>query len=419
MAKTGKKSKDTIEISKRSLLLVIFLIVIAIAVGIAVPATIHLKQKKSDPDPTNPTKPDDPSYVDKQVGEDGVFYGRFVPDDDQYYILERNEEETEPTSKCIDAEPGSTAKCISISRIPTFYGYEEDYNGQIITDADDFYAIFGRRDARYDDEFFRKNNLLSVVAHMDYCGGSIERVFIPGTDGITAPITIEIRATCGPCPDEASIYLIAYNKSYEFEEIEEPDYVDIADLYCDPDVSYKPVIYLYPTEITDVDVKLGAAEKLLVSYPKYSDVWRVTANPDGSLVDRTTGRGLYSLYYESDNTVSKGVREEGFVVKGSDTASFLEEKLAKLGLNDREAEEFIIYWLPKLEANAYNYIYFETAAEVAENMPLEVSPAPETVIRFNMEYKALDAPITVKTQVLPETPIRKGFTLVEWGGTIL
>ena len=52
-------------------------------------------------------------------------------------------------------------------------------------------------------------------------------------------------------------------------------------------------------------------------------------------------------------------------------------------------------------------------------MPLNVTPAPETVIRINMEFKALDAPIQVKEQQLPETPIRKGFTLVEWGGTIL
>jgi hypothetical protein len=145
----------------------------------------------------------------------------------------------------------------------------------------------------------------------------------------------------------------------------------------------------------------------------------VTANPDGSLIDRTTGRSLYSLYYEADYTVAHGMHEDGFVVKGSDSASFLEEKLAQLGLNEHEAEEFIIYWLPQLEKSAYNYIYFAPASEIAENMPLNVSPAPETVIRINMEFKALDAPIEVKTQVLPETPIRQGFTLVEWGGTIL
>ena len=34
----------------------------------------------------------------------------------------------------------------------------------------------------------------------------------------------------------------------------------------------------------------------------------------------------------------------------------LEEKLAILGLTERESEEFIVYWLPKLEKNKYNYI---------------------------------------------------------------
>jgi hypothetical protein len=52
-------------------------------------------------------------------------------------------------------------------------------------------------------------------------------------------------------------------------------------------------------------------------------------------------------------------------------------------------------------------------------MPLDVAPAPDTIIRINMEWKALDAPIKVKQQNLPATPIREGFTLVEWGGTIL
>ena len=58
------------------------------------------------------------------------------------------------------------------------------------------------------------------------------------------------------------------------------------------------------------------------------------------------------------NVVEFKVEKEGFIVKGEDTAKFLEEKLEILGLNEREAEEFIIYWLPKLEANKYNYIRF-------------------------------------------------------------
>ena len=114
-----------------------------------------------------------------------------------------------------------------------------------------------------------------------------------------------------------------------------------------------------------------------------------------------------------------GIRDEGFVVKGSDTAAFLEQKLAKLGLTEREAEEFIIYWLPQLQNNPYNYIYFALAEETAQNMPLDISPRPDTVIRFTMAYYPLQKPLQTKEQKLPETPERKGFTLVEWGGTLL
>ncbi len=185
------------------------------------------------------------------------------------------------------------------------------------------------------------------------------------------------------------------------------------------DVSDKPVIYLYPEEETEVIVKVGAEEKLTCTYPKYeSSGWRVLAEPNGKLTDLKTGRELYCLYWEGKNTTRRNTNE-GFVVKGEDTASFLEEKLEVLGLNVKEAEEFIIYWLPQMEKNKYNYIRFETQEEINENMPLNVMPKPDTVIRITMEWKALTKPIEVEEQKLERAPKREGFTLVEWGGTIL
>ena len=127
------------------------------------------------------------------------------------------------------------------------------------------------------------------------------------------------------------------------------------------------------------------------------------------------GRNLYALYWEGKNT-ERTKAEEGFVVKGEDTISFLEEKLEILGLNEREANEFIIYWLPKLENNKYNYIRFETEEEINRNMPLYINPKPESLIRVMMEYKPLNKKIEVKEQKL-ETPKREGYTVVEWGGT--
>lgn len=178
----------------------------------------------------------------------------------------------------------------------------------------------------------------------------------------------------------------------------------------------KPMVYLYPTkDNTEVSVKLSNPEKLTTSYPKYIDGWNVLAQKDGSLTDLNTGRELYGLYWEGANYPAKQT-DVGFVVRGEDSVEFLEEKLAELGLTGREAEEFIVYWLPKLEANRYNYIRFDTNETLNEYMGLDVSPKPDTVIRVLMNFKGLEAPINVAQQKI-ETPVRDGFTVVEWGGS--
>lgn len=165
-----------------------------------------------------------------------------------------------------------------------------------------------------------------------------------------------------------------------------------------------------------LSIKLGYEDKITCSYPKYIDGWNVLANPNGNLVDLDTKKNLYSLYYESKNTINFQVEDEGFVVNGTDNIEFLEEKLAKLGLTEREAEEFIIYWLLKLQNNKYNYIRFASMEEINKNMPLDFSLEPDTLIRVLMVYKSLDEPINIKVQQLI-APERRGFVAVEWSGT--
>lgn len=184
--------------------------------------------------------------------------------------------------------------------------------------------------------------------------------------------------------------------------------------YCNHSVD-KPIIYLYPKEEIKLSVKLGKEYNITSSYPKYENGWNVIAKPDGTLVDIETGRNLYALYWEGINSEECDITE-GFVVKENETIEFLEEKLSILGLNEREAEEFIVYWLPILQENEYNYIRFATLEEINNNMPLELSVEPDTLIRVLMQYKPLNKYIEVKEQKLT-TPERKGFTVVEWGGT--
>lgn len=177
----------------------------------------------------------------------------------------------------------------------------------------------------------------------------------------------------------------------------------------------KPIIYLYPQETTEVTVKLGNPEKITCSYPEYKKEWKVVAESDGILTDVKTQRKFYALYWEGKDMIQPEMTE-GFIVKGQDTIGFLEEKLEILGLNEKEAQEFIIYWLPKMQNNAYNYIRFATIEEINNYMPLELSVEPDTLIRVLMQYKPLDEYIEVKEQELA-TPERTGFTVVEWGGT--
>ena len=207
---------------------------------------------------------------------------------------------------------------------------------------------------------------------------------------------------------------IEYRECYTSSEIDNLKEHDNS-RFPDP-VAYKPIIYLYPTEDTEISVELLKDENLTCCFPKYKDKWNVLAQPNGNLKDLTTDRQLYALYYESENSIDFKVENDGFVIKGEDTAEFLEEKLAILGLNERESEEFIIYWLPKLEANKYNYIRFATLDEINANMPLEINPSPDTIIRVLMTFKGLDNPIDVQEQQL-KTPDRTGFVAVEWGGT--
>lgn len=185
-----------------------------------------------------------------------------------------------------------------------------------------------------------------------------------------------------------------------------PDYPEVA----------KPVIYLYPEEEMQVSVQLDFAGELTATYPAYQDGWNVIAQPDGTLTDPETGREYYCLFWEGIPDEAYQM-DKGFVIAGEDTAAFLEETLKQLGLTDKEANEFIIYWLPQMEGNPYNRISFLQEA-YTDAAVLDISSAPDSVLRVFMAWMPLDAPVEVEPQEFAAFE-RTGFTVVEWGGTKL
>ncbi len=188
--------------------------------------------------------------------------------------------------------------------------------------------------------------------------------------------------------------------------------IEHSDWQPDPYAAYKPVIYLYPREKTDVSVSLDLEGNLTCTYPEYENGWNVTAFPDGTLLDKN-GQSYNYLYWEGEICTEYDF-SRGFCIKGEDTAAFLEDALQKLGLNRREANEFIVYWLPLMEKNPYNIISFQKEA-YTDGAKLSITPTPDTIIRVYMAWQRSESAVDVLPQEL-SSPEREGFVAVEWGG---
>ncbi len=176
----------------------------------------------------------------------------------------------------------------------------------------------------------------------------------------------------------------------------------------------KPVIYLYPEEETKINVVLDYKGKLTCTYPESDGMWDIISHPDGTLINLEDNKEYSYLFWEGITDTDYDF-SQGFVVKGEDTKDFLQEKLAYMGLTTREYNEFIVYWLPLMKDNKYNLISFQ-GESYTNSAKLTITPKPQSILRVFMAYKEIDKPIQIKEQVLKPFE-RKGFTVVEWGGT--
>ena len=182
-------------------------------------------------------------------------------------------------------------------------------------------------------------------------------------------------------------------------------------------MDFKPVIYLYPEESMDVSVQLNFEKRVFTTiYPKFNgkNTWNVHAEPNGDIIIK--GRKYPYLFWEAKSYAEQDLNE-GFIVKDSDAQNFLEEKLSILGLNDKEKTDFITFWLPILLRNKLSLCSFQ-GQKYLNTIKLNITPKPDSLIRIFLSIKKLDSPINIKEQNLKSVE-RKGFTVVEWGGSIV
>ena len=177
----------------------------------------------------------------------------------------------------------------------------------------------------------------------------------------------------------------------------------------------KPVLYLYPTKKTKVNISFEKPYLLTTTYPKYDNNWTVTAYSNGDLYD-SSNKYYYGLYWEEMGSSNIDFNE-GFYVTKENAIKFLEEKTEEIGFTRRESNEFIMYWLPILEKNEKNLVYFELTEGRDKYNKLKINPKPDSILRVAIHVKKVNKKVDIKPQKITKFE-RVGFSVVEWGGVI-
>ncbi|MBI2593114.1 hypothetical protein HYW44_00525 [Candidatus Daviesbacteria bacterium] len=202
----------------------------------------------------------------------------------------------------------------------------------------------------------------------------------------------------------------------------------------------KPAIYLYPKQKQLVNVKVFPRGELTYVDPPYDFErgWTVWAEPSGKLNALSSSPSALSqdydyLYYESkiyDNAINKPAK--GWVIKSEESGVKSEEWfkpledhfktiLPKLGLNKKETEDFVQYWIKALPQSPYYFVGIVDPGNVDEIEKLEITPKPDSINRVRVYFERLDSPKAVEPPVFPPPssllPL-PSFSVVEWGGMV-
>ncbi|MFA6548043.1 MAG: hypothetical protein WCT11_03835 [Candidatus Magasanikbacteria bacterium] len=179
----------------------------------------------------------------------------------------------------------------------------------------------------------------------------------------------------------------------------------------------KPVIYLYPTKDTNINVKVQPNGGFSKTEPTYLDNgWNVRATPQSDIFNYADNTSYPYLFWEG-KAYDMTFPDAGFVMKKENVGTQMRAILSNLGLVEKEINDFLEFWQPKLEVKPYVYVTFLPQKDFDRLAPLTITPKPDKTIRVFMDYQPLENSITVRPLHII-TPTRTGFTVVEWGGRL-
>ncbi len=249
------------------------------------------------------------------------------------------------------------------------------------------------------------------------------RVFLDDVDRGTTPITITgvstgfhlLKVTLSGYEDYLKAVLVKSGQTatvsitLQRSQVELNHGLRVTDLITDVPSVGKPNIYLYSDRDLTARVRLFPETAITASDPPYKPGlgWKAEIR-NGSL----NGKGDF-LFYEANGHDSGWQKEEGYIIRGAYREQDMASMLGEYGFNEKETDEFIEYWACHLAGDRDYVLYPQETDAVNQDIPLSIIPEPDAVTRIWFYAEPMvSAPGPVTN---PETIVREGFYVVEWG----
>lgn len=191
--------------------------------------------------------------------------------------------------------------------------------------------------------------------------------------------------------------------------------------------SCKPALYLYPEKEVNLSVTVHPNGYITESIPPHGEQgWNIVAKPDGTILEHAeygVQNTEYSyLYYEAAIKNITVPKDRGWIKTTDQFPVFFADILPKLGLNEKESQDFLDYWLPKLtsEGNRW-FITLIDEDEVNRVEPVSFSVQPDNFLRIRFYFENIDQKIIspITAYHIPNIQYeRSGFTVIDWGGIL-
>lgn len=174
---------------------------------------------------------------------------------------------------------------------------------------------------------------------------------------------------------------------------------------------YKPNIYIYPNEQIDLVLKLNfpMGGQVVSSIPEYGSGWNVKVDTSG-LINNT-----YSfLYYESTQP-DVWQRNIGWTIHTESLELFFRQNMTDYGFKGQEIDDFIEYWIPRLNEFPQYSIYPQTKSTIDHVIQLDFSKQPENILRLFYVIEGQNQLQNTLTVPKINSFKREGYFVTEWG----